>query len=427
MFENLLAQDQVKASLIHDIEKASLPPSLLFSGPCASGKMTAALELARVLSCGQGGRWNCPCPDCVRHRYLVHGDLLILGKRSLPEELLVAREFLGRALGQGSRYFFIRAVRKLLSRFNPILWSGEESRLLKASTLIQGLEENLDRIQFTEGKETSEGELFKLADSIASEAASLETFVPEQPPIFMIRNVGSWARLSPQSLRKTVVIENAERMQDSSRNALLKILEEPPETIRFVLLTSRRASMMATIVSRSRMYAFSPRSVESARLVASRVFKTEENVTDLQAFFESKTGFPPDSARQEAQRFVGILLAQRNALGKEPPLGNYANSLAQAAEDQELQMREFLDALAKTSGGFGIKDKKLSGSFPKFLRAVLGVFDQMLKETRDDPGTVALIDRWTRLLRTAAVHYQSLNRSPELLVEILATSFGESE
>ncbi|TXT42103.1 MAG: hypothetical protein FD137_2287, partial [Spirochaetes bacterium] len=169
------------------------------------------------------------------------------------------------------------------------------------------------------------------------------------------------------------------------------------------------------------------RSVESARLVASRVFKTEENVTDLQAFFESKTGFPPDSARQEAQRFVGILLAQRNALGKEPPLGNYANSLAQAAEDQELQMREFLDALAKTSGGFGIKDKKLSGSFPKFLRAVLGVFDQMLKETRDDPGTVALIDRWTRLLRTAAVHYQSLNRSPELLVEILATSFGESE
>jgi DNA polymerase-3 subunit gamma/tau len=427
MFENLLAQDQVKNSLIHDIERASLPPSLLFSGPCASGKMTAALELARVLSCGQDGRWNCPCPDCARHRFLVHGDLIVLGKRSLPEEILVAREFLGRAPGQGSRYFFVRSVRKLLSRFNPILWAGEETKLIKASTLIQSLEEDLDRIQALERSDGAESDLSKLADSIVADAANLETFVPEQPPIFMIRNLGSWARLSPISRRKTVVIENAERMQDSSRNALLKILEEPPETIRFVLLTSRRASMMATIVSRSRMYAFSPRNEESARLVASRVFKTEENVTDLQAFFESKTGFSPDSARQEAQRFVGILLAQRNALGKEPPLGNYANALARAAEDQDLQMREFLDGLAKASGGFGMKDKKLAGSFPKFLRAILGVFDEMLKETKDDPGTVALIDRWTRLLRTAAVHYQSLNRSPELLVEILANSFGESE
>lgn len=419
MFENLLSQDQVKAALARDIQGGSLPPSLLFSGPSASGKTTAALELARVLSCSRDASWNCPCPDCSRHRFLVHPDLLLLGKRSLPEEIIVAREFLQRAPGQGSSYFFIRSARKLLARFNPILWEGEESKISKASSLIQGLEEDLDRFQESQDQE--------LADSIVTDAMSLEAFVPDQPPVFMIRNLGAWARLSPLGKRKTIIIENAERMQDGSRNALLKILEEPPETVRFVLITSRRASMMATIVSRSRMYAFSPRDEEAAKAIARRVFKTDEPVRDLQAFFESRTNFPPAAARKEAESFVGILLAQRNSLGKEPPLGNFANGLARKAEDGGLAMRECLDALAKATGGFGMKDKKFSGSFPKFLRAILGVFDDMLKESRDDPATVALVDRWTRLLRTAAVHYQSLNRSPELLVEILAASFGESE
>jgi hypothetical protein len=69
----------------------------------------------------------------------------------------------------------------------------------------------------------------------------------------------------------------------------------------------------------------------------------------------------------------------------------------------------------------------MSGSFPRFLKAILSVLDDILRESRDDPATIALVDRWTRLLRTAAVQYQSLNRNPELLIEIMASSFGESE
>ncbi len=50
MFENLLYQDA--ASLLTlDIKNKTLPSSILLSGPQSSGKLTCALELARVLSC----------------------------------------------------------------------------------------------------------------------------------------------------------------------------------------------------------------------------------------------------------------------------------------------------------------------------------------------------------------------------------------
>lgn len=48
MFENLIDQP-VKKLLIDDVTSGALPPSILFSGPDTSGKLTAALELARVI------------------------------------------------------------------------------------------------------------------------------------------------------------------------------------------------------------------------------------------------------------------------------------------------------------------------------------------------------------------------------------------
>jgi DNA polymerase-3 subunit gamma/tau len=427
MFENLLAQDRVKTGLVRDLEHGTVPPTLLFAGPAAAGKMTAALETARIMSCSRTGAWNCSCSDCLRHRSLVHGDLLIIGKRSLPEEITVAGELFLRAPAKGSSYFFIRSVRKLMARFNPILWVGEESRLSKASALLLSIEETLDILRPEAGVQPPEEILKKAVDSIVSDTAALEQFVPEQPPVFMIRNLGIWAQLSPSSKRKTIIIENAERMQESSRNAMLKILEEPPETVRFILLTSRRASIMATILSRSRVYAFAPRDEAAAREIAHRVFKIDEPIRDLHSFFESRTGFPPSSARREAERFVGLLLNERRDGSLNVPDGQTSGTLILSASDTGIAMREFLDQLSATTGGFGGKDKRMSGSFPRFLKAILSVLDDILRESRDDPATIALVDRWTRLLRTTAVQYQSLNRNPELLIEIMASSFGESE
>ncbi len=54
------------------------------------------------------------------------------------------------------------------------------------------------------------------------------------------------------------LIEDADKLNDASANALLKVLEEPPPTSHIVLLTSRPAMLLPTIRSRCQMIRFSP-------------------------------------------------------------------------------------------------------------------------------------------------------------------------
>lgn len=56
---------------------------------------------------------------------------------------------------------------------------------------------------------------------------------------------------------KCCLIRSVERMQDAAVNALLKILEEPPEGTVFVLTTESLASLLPTLLSRARVLRFS--------------------------------------------------------------------------------------------------------------------------------------------------------------------------
>jgi DNA polymerase-3 subunit delta' len=57
---------------------------------------------------------------------------------------------------------------------------------------------------------------------------------------------------------RVFLIEDAEKLNDPSANALLKVLEEPPHTSYIVLLTSRPDMLLPTIRSRCQMIRFSP-------------------------------------------------------------------------------------------------------------------------------------------------------------------------
>jgi DNA polymerase-3 subunit delta' len=57
---------------------------------------------------------------------------------------------------------------------------------------------------------------------------------------------------------RVFLIDDAEKLNESSANALLKVLEEPPHTSHIVLLTSRPDMLLPTIRSRCQMIRFSP-------------------------------------------------------------------------------------------------------------------------------------------------------------------------
>lgn len=434
MFENLLGQDEVLASIKSDVESDRLPPAILFSGPPGSGKATAALELARVLSCARGpssappaarAAWNCACPSCSRQRSLVHPDLALLGSRTFPEEVPVALELLGRSPGPAAAYFFSRAARKLARRFDAMLYEGEENRLAKAAPLLRDLEELLDAVA---PERATQGALAPGAAEAAAKAAAacakLEPFVPDAPPVFMIRNLEFWARLAPMGPRKAVIIENADRMQEGSRNALLKILEEPPESVRFVLLSSRRSALMKTILSRARTYTFPARDAAGTALVVERVFRSQEPAPSVEAFLSARRAFPPQTALERAEAFFGAALASRaDRKGLAAPFQAFVRAAEAAGEGAPaLAMAELLDA----TKDFGQKDDRLSSSFRSFLAALSSTLARLLREEGMDAAGILLVERATALVRAASSDYETLNRSPGLLAEALMYALGDS-
>jgi len=63
--------------------------------------------------------------------------------------------------------------------------------------------------------------------------------------------------------KRVFVVEAAEAMRDESQNALLKTLEEPPEFVHLILLTSEPAALLETISSRCQPVDFAPLSPEA--------------------------------------------------------------------------------------------------------------------------------------------------------------------
>lgn len=281
MFDNIICQNSTEL-LKDDILKNRLPGSILFYGPAASGKLSCALETARVLSCEKEGEWTCTCPSCLKHKALVSQNVLITGSGNKILEINAAKNTLlvmniqnSRHL-EASRYLFIRAVRKLTSRFSPVLWEGED-KLAKFSPLLESINDNLELIQ--PGKVLPEdSDLRKIVDSITADCQKLESsFLYSSLPVSQIRNFSSWAhRTSANSAsgKKIIIIENAEQMLDGSKNALLKILEEPPKDTVFILTTTQKGAMLPTILSRLRTYSFIERSVAQQQDLIQRVFHT---------------------------------------------------------------------------------------------------------------------------------------------------------
>lgn len=309
MFENLVNQEAGKL-LAADIRHNRLPGAILFSGSEASGKLTAALETARILSCHENpqGKWLCECPSCLQHKSLICSNLMLMGPRDCSLEISAAAKtftdayFINAKFIDAARYLFLRSVRKLTLRFNGILWEGDSS-LNKIGSLIEEINENLEVLDFprelpdiTEVKKICE-EISKLCNKLE------EDFLYDSIPINQVRNMEAWAHIKTEEGRKTVIIENADRMQTSVRNALLKILEEPPEDVVFILLTSKRNAIMQTILSRVRTYNFADRTFDQQREVIQRVFHNDDFNGSINDYLLTYLPVTPSEIKGQARVF----------------------------------------------------------------------------------------------------------------------------
>jgi DNA polymerase III delta prime subunit len=417
VFENIIGQATVVRNLVDGLKNDTIPGSLLFDGPSLSAKLTTGLELARVSSCNQGANWNCPCAECARHRILVHQDILLLGPKISRMELELGADMLERSPGVPSRYFFIRAARKLTRRFDQELYENEESRLSKALPLLRTVFEALDAC--LPGGADDEGAA-KEARKILPACAKLESLLPDATPVFQIRSMEFWARLAPFGKKKTIIMEHADRMLDASRNALLKILEEPPIHTRFILTSSRRQAIIPTILSRVRNYRFSSRSGDEARTIIERVFRCpEDGAANLETFFGKRQSEGVHDMTIQGRAWVASLLAVLDRSGRR--LGEHPLAALAAAGSHD--PAEIIASAAAETGKFGSSDDTMAWSFPAFLDAGSKTFADLLRDGQSGTETLRLAESYADLARDALLRYSSYNLNPVALAERLADSF----
>ncbi|GHV94150.1 hypothetical protein AGMMS50293_04700 [Spirochaetia bacterium] len=433
MFENIIAQDAA-GQLRNDILSRRLAPSMLFFGPPASGKGSTALELARVLSCELEGAWNCSCPACTRHRYLIHGDLLILGPRAFSAEIAASRSAFLREPAAATRTLFIRSLRKLQARFSPVLLE-DDPKLGKFSSLLQTLEEESSDFEALSAEAAPNREdLEKCCEALVKNALKLESEgMSDLIPIAQIRRAAYWSRLAPNGRRKMLLIENADRMKGEAHNSLLKLLEEPPETLSIVLSVQRREAVLSTILSRLRPYRFLKRDIEKEREVIRRVFRdpdaetaagraadgaaglisayidsfvpqSEEKLYPLAAYFIASIA--RSAALSLKKRGAGEIPAEIAALG-----ARYAPIADAAGFERSLHARDIIKTLIAGSDNFE------SRSFTRFLRLTLDMVSDVQREGAN-PHSPAYNDIWRKYAAGAETAMGVLNQSPALAFEV---------
>jgi DNA polymerase-3 subunit delta' len=87
--------------------------------------------------------------------------------------------------------------------------------------------------------------------------------------IDQIRNLQDGIYQSPQcGQRLVIVIEHADKLNIASANALLKVLEEPPSYVHFILGAEQLSSIPATILSRTQRLVFPDLHHDSSNYVA---------------------------------------------------------------------------------------------------------------------------------------------------------------
>lgn len=70
-----------------------------------------------------------------------------------------------------------------------------------------------------------------------------------------VREIRDDAFIVPnESDRKIYILKNAHNMNEQAQNAILKILEEPPAYVYFIIVTNSKSTMLETVLSRVQVY-----------------------------------------------------------------------------------------------------------------------------------------------------------------------------
>lgn len=199
-FRDIIGQSEIKQRLTASVSSNRISHAQLIFGPEGCGSLPIAVAYARYIHCtNRSAEDSCgECPSCTKYNKLVHPDLHFAFPIKSLKETPVSDSFIAEW-----RDAFLD---------NPYLSIDEWTEKIEA-----------DNKQLIIPEKESGEILRKL---------NLTTFEAEY---------------------KIMIIWMPEKMNLTSANKLLKILEEPPEKTLFLLVTENEDQLLRTIVSRTQL------------------------------------------------------------------------------------------------------------------------------------------------------------------------------
>lgn len=169
------------------------------------------------------------------------------------------------------------------------------------------------------------------------------------PDVFLVEAEGQFIRIASirqiqertickplEAKRRAFIIDDADKMNEESANALLKMLEEPSESNILILVTARPYSMPQTIISRCQHMRFNPLSSETiAGFLTSRMEMDNQKAMLLAALSGGSIGNALDLDNEDIVAYRTELLQLLSVTNREDPFSliRFASFLGQKKKE----------------------------------------------------------------------------------------------
>ena len=177
---------------------------------------------------------------------------------------------------------------------------------------------------------------------------------------------------------RAVLLYHVERMNEESANALLKVMEEPPEGVLFLLTADSLAGVLPTIRSRCISFAVAPVSPEDCARYCTAQGVGARDAALYSALFDGHIGTVLAAARDEARREqVDRALALAKAAAARD---SYAAAVLLAAYEKDKAGASALLADFRAVAAAGLRDSPHSPVKGETARKALGAADAAMQQ-----------------------------------------------
>jgi DNA polymerase-3 subunit gamma/tau len=334
MFSKLsVTQPELTEILKSSIESDTFSNSSLFCSPSYSSKMTAAIEVAKALSCFTDKKGDdCDCESCKAYDNYLMQNLVVISNRDFENRIDVAIQSFVKNRDSFSKDYLIKTIRIFLLSYHNGVYTDKNKKLFdcayEVSELINDFSKNGENFKIREAQRFAKELKQKLKPLISVSNKNLTALSVDG-----VRSLQTWvSNTLVNEKARIVVIEAIEKSNDSVRNSLLKILEEPNDNVYFILLSNNPSRIIKTILSRVRKYNFLPID-EQVQKQLLKPFKIEDETIDtFEKFFLTASGYKSKDVEGALDVIVESVIKKRQLTSEQ--LASVIKALDSSNQDE---------------------------------------------------------------------------------------------